>query len=324
MILVKTPLRISFFGGSSDIPSFYNNSEGMCISTTINKYMYITACKTSLDGVKAVYNEIELVKNIDDLKHDRIKNALKLFGVSKNIEIASFSEIPTKGTGLGSSSAFTVGLVDALVHLTNNTTYNRFDVAETACDIEINMCGDPIGKQDQYAAAFGGFNLYRFNKTGVDVEPMGVRGETIKKLNDNLFLFYTGVTRNAADILDKQAKTNNTSSVFEIVEIAKQGYICIRDNNLNDFGKLLDYSWQLKRGLASGISNNRFDEMYYDIINSGAIGGKILGAGGGGYFLFYVPEAAQTRVIERASMWGLQKFDFKFSNEGSRVEYANR
>lgn len=323
MILVKVPLRVSFFGGSSDIPSFYNNNEGMVLSTTIDQYMYIAVCKTSIKGIKAVYNEIEVVQDVDQLKHDRIRNALKAFDVNSNIEIASFSQIPTKGTGLGSSSSFTVGLIDALAAFSNKSFLNRYDVAELACDIEINMCGDPIGKQDQYAAAFGGFNTITFNKDDVLVAPVYVTGDLVSRLNDNLLMFYTGIRRDAAKVLGAQQKNNNDASIKQMVQMAKDGYNLLKKGNIDDFGALLDHAWKLKRSLSSEISNNFIDESYSEFLKQGALGGKVLGAGGGGYMLFYVPDNAKKQVRESAQKLGLEEFRFNFSSTGSTVTYAN-
>lgn len=323
MILVKVPLRVSFFGGSSDIPSFYNTNEGMVLSTTIDQYMYIAACRTSIKGIKAVYNEIEVVQDVNQLKHDRIRNALKVFDINSNIEIASFSQIPTKGTGLGSSSSFTVGLIDALSTFSNNFSLNRYDVAELACDIEINMCGDPIGKQDQYAAAFGGFNTITFNKDEVLVTPVYVTGDLVSKLNDNLLMFYTGIRRDAAKVLGAQQKNNNDGSIKQMVQMAKDGYKLLKKGNIDDFGALLDHAWKLKRSLSSEVSNNFIDETYSEFLKQGALGGKVLGAGGGGYMLFYVPDNAKPQVRESAQKLGLEEFKFNFSSTGSAVTYAN-
>jgi len=325
MILAKTPLRVSFFGGGSDISSFYERQPGACLSTTINKYMYITVCKTSLNGVKAIYNSIEVTEDVEELKHDRIKNVLKAFSIAKNIEIASFSEIPTKGTGLGSSSAFTVGLIDAIYRYQDLPTPSRFDLAEAACDIEINWCKDPIGKQDQYAAAFGGLNLFTFNTDGVvDVSPVPASSSTITRLKSNLMLFYTGITRSAANILQEQSANDKNHEVRELVKLAHDAYKSIRTGKLDDFGDMLDYSWNIKRSLASGISSGQLDDYYSDIKKAGALGGKILGAGGGGYFLFYVPDdISKKKVLEKAKRIGLKHFDFNFDNDGSRVVYAN-
>jgi len=323
MILVKVPLRVSFFGGSSDIPSFYNTNEGMVLSTTIDQYMYIAACRTSIKGVKAVYNEIEIVQDVDQLKHDRIRNALKVFNINSNIEIASFSQIPTKGTGLGSSSSFTVGLIDALIAFSNRSNLNRYDVAELACKVEIDMCGDPIGKQDQYAAAFGGFNTITFNKDEVLVNPVYVTGDLIRRLNDNLLMFYTGIRRDAAKVLSNQQKNNNVESIKQMVQMAKDGYRLLKKGNLDEFGSLLDDAWKLKRTLSNDISNNFIDEAYSELLKQGALGGKILGAGGGGYMLFYVPDASKKQVRDAALKLGLEEFNFNFSSTGSTVTYAN-
>jgi D-glycero-alpha-D-manno-heptose-7-phosphate kinase len=288
--------------------------------------MYITACKTSLSGIKAVYNDIEVVENINELKHDRIRNILLAHNISKNIEIASFSEIPTKGTGLGSSSSFTVGLLNAIYKYKKYKSFNKFDLAEDACSIEIDACGEPIGKQDQYAAAFGGLNQYTFySDHSVKVTPVHTSSNTVGKLNNNLLLFFTGISRNASSILQEQSRNNNHDNLLLLADMAKTAYKKIVKDKLDDFGDMLDIAWKLKKSLASSISNNVIDGYYEELKKAGAMGGKLLGAGGGGYFLVYVPgDVYKSKVIDKAKKLGLKYFDFKFEYEGSRVIYENR
>jgi D-glycero-alpha-D-manno-heptose-7-phosphate kinase len=318
MILVKTPLRISFFGGGSDIPSYYENFGGEVLSTTIDQYMYTALCKTSLDGVKVVYNDIEIAKSVDDIKHTRVKECLKYFNVHKHVEISSFAEIPTKGTGLGSSSTFTVGLIKALDKLLK-WNMNKYEVAELASYIEIEACNEKIGKQDQYAASFGGMNHIEFSKDETIVTPVNIPNYTLSDLNDRLMMFYTGVTRSASDILSKQSQSD-PAAMFRMVVMAKYGLNYLKHNQLDDFGNLLNDAWTIKKSLSEGISNSEFDQIYYDAMVAGALGGKILGAGGGGFFLFYVPESKQQTVRDKLSH--LKEFKFRFEDKGSQVVYG--
>lgn len=319
MILVKTPLRISFFGGGSDIPSYYESYGGEVLSTTIDQYMYTALCKTSMDGIKVVYNDIEVAKNIESIKHDRVRECLRYFGVNNHVEISSFAEIPTKGTGLGSSSTFTVGLINALCKLTG-WDFGKYEVAELASYIEIDACGEKIGKQDQYAASFGGLNHIEFSKDNTIVTPANVPNFVLHDLNDRLMMFYTGVTRSASDIISKQTSTlAHAGLMFQMVVMAKYGLNHLKHHQLDDFGNLLNDAWLMKRQLSDGVSNPQFDQYYEDAMNAGALGGKILGAGGGGFFLFYVPPDRQDAVRQALP---LKEFKFRFENKGSQVVYG--
>lgn len=319
MILVKTPLRISFFGGGSDIPSYYENFGGEVLSTTIDQYMYTALCKTSMDGIKVVYNDIEVAKNIDNIKHDRVRECLRYFDLHNHLEISSFAEIPTKGTGLGSSSTFTVGLINALCKL-KNWDMSKYEVAELASYIEITACGEKIGKQDQYAASFGGLNHIEFSKDDTVVTPANVPNYTLHDLNNRLMMFYTGVTRSASEVISKQSDSlAHAGLMFQMVVMAKYGLNYLKHSNLDDFGNLLNDAWSMKRQLSDGVSNPLFDQYYEDAMNAGALGGKILGAGGGGFFLFYVPLQYQDSV---RAVLPLKEFKFKFENKGSQVVYG--
>lgn len=321
MILVKTPLRISFFGGGSDIPSYYENFGGEVLSTSIDQYMYTAVCKTAIDGFKVVYNDIEIAKTVDEIKHDRVRECLKYFNIERHIEISSFAEIPTKGTGLGSSSTYTVGLINALAKL-NGWKMNKFEVAELACYIEIEACGEKIGKQDQYAASFGGMNHIEFNAEETTVTPVNVPNYTLHDLNNNLMMFYTGVTRSAADILAKQSADSwdKAHLMFQMVAMARYGISYLKQNNIDAFGSLLNDAWSIKKQMSDGISNPAFDQIYEDAISAGALGGKILGAGGGGFFLFYVPQNSQSSVRDKLSH--LKEFKFRFEDKGSQLVYG--
>jgi D-glycero-alpha-D-manno-heptose-7-phosphate kinase len=321
MIITKTPLRVSFFGGGSDIPQFYNNNRGLVISTTIDRPIYIAVNGTRTPHTKVVYSEIEIVDYSSQLKHDRVREVLQYYGISNHIEIASFSDIPTKGTGLGSSSTFTVGLLKAILEM-SKTQYNNYELAELACHIEIDKCNQPIGKQDQYAATFGGFNAITFEGNEAAVIPINITTDTTSRLNDNLICFNTGITRQASSILEDQVKglknVVNIDNTVYMVDMAEDAFRFLIKGQLDNFGSLLGDSWDIKKKLSSNISNSTIDEMYSKAMKAGALGGKILGAGGGGYLLMYVPLKSQTRVIKALSNYDI--FDFKFTNQGSVVE----
>lgn len=320
MIVTKTPLRISFFGGGSDIPQFYKEHGGIVVSAAINSYIYIAAHQCVAPHLKVIYSQLELEHDIENIKHDRVREVLKYFKMTSNMEIASFSNIPTKGTGLGSSSTFTVGLINALIHM-NREACSRNYLAELASMIEIEKCNEPIGKQDQYAAAYGGFNIYKFNKNG-NVTVIPVKKVDDVQLQKNLLCFNTGIVRQASSVLSEQVeklKNNiNVVNTKRIVDMAHKSIDLLVDNDLDKFGELLHESWQVKKQLSSNISNDLIDTMYNTAMEAGALGGKILGAGGGGYLLMYVPEERQAKVLE--AMKGYPRFEFKFDYEGSKVE----
>jgi D-glycero-alpha-D-manno-heptose-7-phosphate kinase len=321
MIVTKTPLRISFFGGGSDIPQFYKEHGGICVSAAINSYIYIAAHKCVAPHLKVIYSQLELENDINQIKHDRVREVLKHYGQVTNMEIASFSNIPTKGTGLGSSSTFTVGLINAVANIVGiKPTHHQ--LAELASYIEIDKCGEPIGKQDQYAAAFGGLNIFEFNKDDtVNVHSLELETD-YTQLQKNLLCFNTGIVRMASSVLTEQVeklKTNvNVDNTKRIVDMAHKSVELLMNNNFDEFGILMNKSWQVKKQLSSNISNTLIDTMYDTAINAGALGGKILGAGGGGYLLVYVPENKHKSVLD--AMTGYPKFNFEFDHEGSKVE----
>jgi D-glycero-alpha-D-manno-heptose-7-phosphate kinase len=322
MIVTKTPLRISFFGGGSDIPAYYNKHDGMVISTSIDKHIYIALQKCVAKHFKIIYSELELATNRGEIKHDRVREIMNYFNINGNIELASFSDINTKGTGLGSSSTFTVGVLNALMTQLN-TPFNKRDLAELACHIEIGKCLEPIGKQDQYAATYGGFNVIRFNSGGVEVTPINVDHSVLQELNDSLMIYNTGISRQASTIMTEQVNNlrddkdniGYTNSIVDMAEVAlkylKQGY-------LDDFGALLDTSWRIKKKLSSNMSNDTVDELYEIGMKNGALGGKLLGAGGGGYVMFFVPQAKQGYVAD--ALWRYDRLKVKFTDEGSKLE----
>lgn len=324
MIVTKTPLRVSFFGGGTDLPEYYEQYTGKVLSVAINVYMHIVINETPHESVKACYDQIEMVEHASQIKHDRIREALLEYDLDRNIEVSSFCHIPTKGTGLGSSSSFTVGLCTALSRR-KNLVIHPGDIAETAYSIERNRCGDRLGKQDQYAAAYGGLNLITFDKDTTTVEPVIIDDRTWRELESRLMFFYTGVRRNANDILEMQAKNTekgtNINNLRELAICADIGAERLRSGDLNGFGRLLHYGWLLKSQMQVGITNNEIDEQYTAGLLAGALGGKLLGAGGGGYLMFYVEPEYQEKVRQAVK---LQEYKFNFSKTGTEVVYEHR
>lgn len=325
MIITRTPFRVSLCGGGSDLPAFYEKHGGCVISTTINKYMYITS-HNSFDKKTTVlkYSKTETVHDVNEIEHKIFRECLKQEGI-EGVEISSIADVP-QGTGLGSSSSFTVGLLNNL-KCHKREYISKQDVAEAACHMEIDVLGNPIGKQDQYAAAFGGFNYYQFNKDGsVDVEPILMSHEAFKQLEKNLIMLYVGGEHDASAILKEQSKnltsaTDKEAGQKRIVELTKQLKYELEHDNIDAVGKTLDENWQIKKTLANGISNPKFDEWYDRAINAGALGGKILGAGGSGFFLFYVPEEKQENF--RKEMKDLPEMEFKFDHLGTTVIFVS-
>jgi len=322
MLVTKTPLRISFFGGGSDIPAFYDNHEGLVVSTAINTNIYLAINKCFPNHLKIIWSKIELVSDVEQIKHNIVRECLKYFELTSHMEICSFSDITSEGTGLGSSSTFTVGLINGLHALKSTKLLSPKEMAELACFVEIHLCKQPIGKQDQYAAAYGGFNAIYFNKTDIEVRPIQADPSTLHELNNNLYMFNTGRTRKTSSILKDQIsniKTSNASDITKtIVDLAKDSIKLLENRKVDDFGKLLDETWQIKKTLAPNISNPDIDEMYNLAMKNGGLGGKILGAGGGGYLLVYCPDKKKTDLL--TAMENYERLPIKFTNQGSTVE----
>ena len=310
MIITKTPFRISFCGGGSDMPDFYREYGGCVLSTSINRYMYITMHPYFDKNKTAVkYSQTEIVDNIADIDHSIFKHVLNEKGIS-GVEIVSTADVPS-GTGLGSSSAFTVGLLHTL-YCYQGKYVSKGRLAEESCVIEIDKLGNPIGKQDQYAAAYGGLNFISFHKDDtVSVEPIVTKSETLKELQANLVMFYTGVTHDANKILAQQKRNLNMAAskdnLIQMCRLARQMKHALEKNELSDFGNTLNEGWYRKRELSGEISNPEIDRWYDIAVNNGALGGKLLGAGGGGFLLFYCPKERQEK-LEKAL--GLERFDF--------------
>jgi D-glycero-alpha-D-manno-heptose-7-phosphate kinase len=321
LIITRTPFRISFVGGGSDMESFYTRHKGAVLSTSINKYMYISSHKFfEEDKIRVKYSKTETVPQADDLQHPILRTVLKKFNVRGGLEISSIADVPA-GTGLGSSSAFTVGVLHNL-HLIQKNPINKKQLGTEACHIEIDLLQEPIGKQDQYATAVGGLNLIEFETTGeVSVTPVDTQHDVSSALQNNLLMFYTGDQRSASHILAEQKKNISQDDKFvalkSMVALVYDMKTALDKGNLDDIGRILHENWVLKKQLASGISTVTIDDAYATALRHGALGGKLLGAGGGGFLLFYCPVHAQQKLIQ--SLKPLRQFDFKFDAEGSKL-----
>jgi D-glycero-alpha-D-manno-heptose-7-phosphate kinase len=323
MIITRTPFRISFVGGGSDMETFYRRCPGAVLSTSIDKYMYISSHRFFFPGqVRVKYSETETVNSIDELRHPLLREAMRKTGVTKGIEISSIADIPS-GTGMGSSSSFTVGLLHCLYAIKRKyVTHDQ--LAREASEIEIEILGEPIGKQDQYAAAFGGLNIIYFDPDGsVRVEPLYIANEVYSALQENLHMFYVGNQRKASDILAEQKRNISGDEKFEILKSMVSLVLdlrgCLFSGNLGDFGRIMHENWILKQKLASQISNSVIDDIYNAGLQAGATGGKLLGAGGGGFMLFYCEKDKQQSLLEK--LRPLEKFDVAFEREGSKLIY---
>lgn len=324
MIFTRTPFRVSFAGGGSDLPSFYRRHEGCVLSTSINKYMYVSIHPTfNRDLTSLKYTKTECVENIRDLQHPIARQLMIDYGIS-GVEIDSVADIPS-GTGLSTSSAYTVGLIHALIAYKGKYA-SQEKIAARACQLEIEELGEPIGKQDQYGTAVGGLKFIRFlSDESVEVEPVIISSKIKRELDDNLLLFYTGLTHSAGDILEGQNKNMLSSQqkfqqMIKMTELAKEMREALFENNLKDFGRILNQNWILKREMSGGITNSVVDK-YYDIaMKAGAEGGKLLGAGGGGFLLFYCEKDKQLRL--RSALSDLIELPFSMETGGTKVIYV--
>lgn len=323
MIITRTPFRISFAGGGSDLAAYYEKFGGVVVSVSIKKYMYLSLHPYFFkDGYLLKYSKTENVNDTEEIKHPIIRNVFKRYGI-KGVDFNSSADIPA-GTGLASSSAFTVGLLN-LCNAYTDTYLTKEKIAELACDIEISDLNEPIGKQDQYACACGGLNFIEFYKDGVvSVEKMFLTSDNYHKLENNLLMFYTGETRSTGDILSEQrANTINDNTKIEnlhkMVALAKELKEELLKGNIDSMGEILHTGWMYKKELATGISND-FINNYYDLaMKNGASGGKLLGAGGGGFLLFYVKDENKEKL--RKALSELKELDFQFDNKGTTVIY---
>jgi D-glycero-alpha-D-manno-heptose-7-phosphate kinase len=325
MIISRTPLRISFAGGGSDLTAYYQHEPGAVVSVTIDKYIYITV-NTKFDSqIRASYSITEIVDRVEDLRHQLIRESLRMVGRDHSIEITSISDIPSQGTGLGSSSTYTVGLLNALYAFTGRFA-GAERLAREACQIEIDRCGEPIGKQDQYIAAYGGLQFIQFNPDeSVFVDPVVCRPQTKSSLEECLLMLYTGATRSTANVLREQRANTESggprrAGLRRMVQLAHELRAALIRDDLGGFGEALHEGWMLKRELASGITNPHIDDWYERGRAAGASGGKILGAGGGGFLLLYAPPERHEAIC--SALPHLRHVPVRFAPQGSKIIYV--
>ena len=323
MILSKTPLRMSFVGGGSDMPSFYEEELGAVLSTTIDKYIYI-AVNPKFDGrIRVSYSQTEDVDHRAEVQHPLVREALAKACIDGGIEIASLADIPSKGSGLGSSSSYTVGLLNAL-YAYQSRYASKAELASDACEIEIEKCGEPIGKQDQYAAAFGGLNLIQFHPNrSVQVDPVLCSNQLTRALEDNILVFFTGRTRSASALLAKQSEALKSEDrktimrqmvalVFDLKRELEQGSIA-------NVGPILHANWMLKSKLSDGITDGEIDRWYNTGLANGATGGKLLGAGNGGFMMFFAAPERHADIIK--ALYPLEQMPIRFDQGGTQIVF---
>jgi len=323
MIITRSPLRISLGGGGTDLPSYYEEHSGFLIAAAIDKYVYITLHRTFVQELIVKYSKLERVKSVDEVEHPIIREALKMVGVTDPyLEITSMADIPA-GTGLGSSGSFTTALLKAL-HAWRMNLVHPADLAEQACEIEINRLGEPIGKQDQYISAYGGITCFRFMPDGrVDAWPLKITEETLYNLEDNLLLFFTGYSRSASSILKEQksktlaADKSMIANLHFVKDLGKQSQRALESGDLREFARLMDVHWQRKKERSSIMSNTQINGWYDHAMSNGALGGKLIGAGGGGFLMLYVEDKTKLRHAMREK--GLTEVRFRFDFEGTKI-----
>ena len=319
-------MRMSFVGGGSDLPAYYRRFGGAVVSTAINKFVYITVNEKFDHRTRVSYSKTEEANSVAQIKHPLVREAMKMLDIKGGLEITSIADIPSKGSGLGSSSSFTVGLLHAL-HAYSGRYASAEQLATEACQIEIERCGEPIGKQDQFAAAFGGFNFIEFNPDeSVFVEPILCQRATLQRLQENILVFYTGITRSASGILkDQQAgvasEQEKQKMLGRMVELARELKASLQKNDLDAFGEIIHTNWELKKGLASAISTSVIDDWYNKARKHGAIGGKLLGAGTGGFLMFYAPRERHEAIVRALS--NLRQIEMTFEPQGSRIIFVH-
>mgnify|MGYP002515402833 FL=1 len=326
MIISRAPFRVSFCGGGSDIPSFYEKYGGCVLSTSIRKYVYLAINKAfNANTITLKYSQTEVVTDPCDIQHRVFKQVFSDFG-TKGVEVTSMADIPA-GTGLGSSSSFTVALLK-LLYTYNEKAASTYKIAKEACEVEINKLGNPIGKQDQFAAAYGGLRFYEFFPDGfVKVEPVIMKHESYKKMQNNLLMFYTGLTHNANTILKEETKSlksnrDKIEATKKLCDMTRELKYSLEQNNVDALGETLKRSWEIKRSLATGISNPLIDNLYQKALENGAVGGKLLGAGGGGFLLFYVPTEEGRRNVRKA-LSSYQEMPFELDQSGVSIIFMD-
>lgn len=314
---------MSFVGGGSDLPSYYNEDSGAVLSTAIDKHIYISVNRKFDGRIRLNYSRTEDADHFSQIQHPLVREALGLVGIEGGLEIASMADIPSKGSGLGSSSSFTVGLLNALFAYKNQYV-SKETLARLACEIEIDRCGEPIGKQDQYAAAYGGLNLIRFHPNGsVSVDPIICSPSVLSKLESSILVFFTGRTRSASEILARQSSAmvckDRRLLMGRMVELAFELKQELESGSLDNVGSILHENWKLKAQLTSGISDSQLDSWYETGLAHGATGGKLLGAGNGGFLMFFAPPETHAKIIR--SLIELQLVKFRFDFNGAQIVF---
>jgi D-glycero-alpha-D-manno-heptose-7-phosphate kinase len=324
VIISRAPVRFSLGGGGTDLPSYYGRFGGYLVSAAIDRYIYVTANKRFYDDIRLAYSETEIVPDVDSIRHRIFREALKMTGISRAIELTSVADVPSN-SGLGSSSSFTVALLNAL-HTFKREFVSSRQLAEEACELEMVRLGEPIGKQDQYIAAFGNVTALTIEPDGtVQVEPVPARDEVLDELQNNLVIVYSGIERPAKVVLSEQGsrvEKNDAATIegmHKIKDIGKEVYRLLVEGHVDRYGELLHHHWMSKRKLASKITDPRIDEHYEAARQSGALGGKLMGAGGGGFFMFYVRPPDKRRLWETLSARGLKPLRFRFDMDGARI-----
>lgn len=323
MIITRSPLRVTFGGGGTDVPSYYRKHGGFVISAAIDKYVYVTVIRPFMPGIFLKYSELERVERVDDVQHPIIREAIRTFNfATPQLEITTLADIPA-GTGLGSSGSFTTALLKAL-HAYQKNPIRPEALAEEACHIELDVLHEPIGKQDQYIAAFGGITCLQFDADDkVKAWPLKISEDTLHNLEDNLLLFFTGYARSASAILkeqDDKSRSDDRAMTENLHFVKKLGLQCkeaLEAGDLQEFGRLMDTHWQHKKKRSASMSNSQINAWYDLAMANGAIGGKLIGAGGGGFLMFYALEKAGVRQAMRSA--GLQEVRFRFDFEGTKI-----
>lgn len=319
MIIVQTPLRVSFFGGGTDFPAYFREQGGCVLTTAIDKYIFVTIKRRFDKKLRVGWTQTEMVDHVDHIQHELIREALRKTGITEGVEITTMGDIPSQGSGLGSSSTVTVGALHAMYSYLGDLV-PAGQLAREACEIEIDILHKPIGIQDQYIVAYGGLRFMEFTTAGeVRNHRIDLGEDQLRRLNNNTMSFYTGITRRADSVLNEQK--NNIAQRYAVLGEMKEIAYAARDQllagNIDCIGELLDASWQLKKRLASNVSNGAIDDIYQAARRAGALGGKISGAGGGGFLLLYCPYERQTAV--REALHSLQELPFKIEAHGSKV-----
>ena len=323
MIITRSPLRVSLGGGGTDLPSYYREHSGFVLSAAIDKYVYITLHQTFDQELILKYSKLERVRSVDEVQHPLIREALRLVGMeSPHLEITSMADMPA-GTGLGSSGSFTTALLKALHTLKKNLVHPQ-ELAEQACRIEIDTLGEPVGKQDQYIASFGGITCFRFlPNEQVEASPLKIATETLYSLEDNLLLFFTNYSRTASDILREQDQKSRASdaemisNLHFIKELGRKSRESLEQGDLAQFAELMNVHWEHKKRRSVRMSNDHIEQWYALACANGALGGKVVGAGGGGFLMFYADDKVRLRAAMREA--GLQEVRFRFDFEGTKV-----